>query len=141
MKRIIFYVLLSIPVAGFSQTKMTPETLWKLGRVTGLGISKDGKSALYSVKTYNTAENTSITETFVVPVTGGSSVQTFNKDSVMRDKNISPNGKYIIYDKEVKVKKVKGTDLYPELTKSNAYIYDDLNYRHWDKWSEGTFNH
>lgn len=141
MKRIIFYVLLSLPVAGFTQNKMTPETLWKLGRVTGLGIAKDGKSAVYSVKTYNAAENTSITETFVVPVSGGSSIQTLNKDSVMRDKNISPNGKYIIYNKEVKVKKVKGTDLYPELTKSNAYIYDDLNYRHWDKWSEGTFNH
>lgn len=142
MKNSIICFFLSLTSACFSQTtKLTPELLWKLGRVTGLGISKDGKSAIYSVSTPNVPENKSTTETFVVPITGGSSIQTFNKDSVMKDKNISPNGKYIIYDKEVKVKNVKSTDLYPELTKSNAYIYDDLAYRHWDKWSDGTFNH
>ena len=34
-----------------------------------------------------------------------------------------------------------GSDLYPELTKSNVYIFDNLNYRHWDKWNTGSFNH
>ena len=63
--------------------------MWKLGRVTGNGISKDGKSAVYSVKTYNVTENNSSTETFVVPVIGGAAMQTFNKDSVTKDKNIS----------------------------------------------------
>ena len=115
--------------------------MWKLGRVTGNGITKDGKNAVYSVKTYNVTENNSSTETFVVPVIGGASIQTFNKDSVMRDKNISPNGKYVIYDKEVKLLNVTGKDMYPELTKSNAYIFDNLNFRHWDKWSDGSFNH
>ncbi len=142
MKLIIICFLLFISVSGFSQTtKLTPELMWKLGRVTGNGISKDGKSAVYSVKTYNVAENNSATETFVVPVIGGAAVQTFNKDSVSRDKNVSPNGKYIIYDKEVKLLNQTGSDLYPELTKSNAYVYDNLNFRHWDKWSNGSFNH
>ena len=27
----------------FAQNRMTPELLWKLGRVSGLGISRDGK--------------------------------------------------------------------------------------------------
>lgn len=141
MKKIIVFAVLFVSLAVTGQNKMTPELLWKLGRVTGLGISKDGKSALYSVKTYNTIENTSITEIFVVPITGGSAIQTFNQDSVMRNKNISPNGKYIIYDKEVKLLNVTGKDLYPDLPKSNAYIYDNLAYRHWDKWSDGSFNH
>jgi dipeptidyl aminopeptidase/acylaminoacyl peptidase len=141
MKRISI-CLLFIPCLCFSQTtKLTPELMWKLGRVTGNGISKDGKSAVYSVKTFSVAENNSATETFVVPVIGGSAVQTFNKDSVTRDKNISPNGKYILYDKEVKLLNQTGSDLYPELTKSNAYVYDNLNFRHWDKWSNGSFNH
>src|SRR5215212_3182763 len=126
MKCIICCLFLVSVVTSHAQTKMSPELLWKLGRVTGLGVSKDGKSAVYSVKTYNAAENNSITETFVVPVSGGSAIQTFNKDSVMGDKNISPSGKYIIYDKEVKLQKVSGKDLYPEFTKSNAYIYDNL---------------
>lgn len=34
-----------------------------------------------------------------------------------------------------------GKDFYPELDKSNAQIYNGLDYRHWDKWNEGKFNH
>ena len=141
MKNIILFVLAILSLSALSQNKMTPEFLWKLGRVAGVGISKDGKSAVYTVSTPNVVENKSIKETFVVPVIGGSAVQTFNKDSVSRDKNISPNGKYIFYDKEVKLLNVTGNDLYPELPKSNAYVYDNLNFRHWDKWSDGSFNH
>src|ERR1700712_586637 len=104
MKNITGLFFLVLSLSAFSQNnKMTPEFLWKLGRVTGVGISKDGKSAVYTVSTPNVAENKSVKETFVVPVIGGSAIQTFNKDSVTRDKNISPNGKYIIYDKEVKL--------------------------------------
>lgn len=140
-KVILFSYLIGLTFSGFCQNKMTPELLWKLGRVSGLGISKDGKGVVYSVSTPSVAENKSTHETFVVSVNGGSSVQTFNQDSVMRDKNISPNGKYILYNKPVKLKNVTGTDLYPELTKSNAYIFTDLNYRHWDKWNDGSFDH
>ncbi len=135
------FVLAFLPFSAISQNKMTPERLWKLGRVSGVGISKDGKSAVYSVSTPNAMENKSTRESFVIPVTGGAAIQTFNVDSVVKDKNISPNGKYIIYNKEVKLLNVTGKDLYPELTKSNAYIFDNLNYRHWDKWNDGTFDH
>ena len=154
-------VLIFFSVLGYSQTavipkpfkeikeqrgngvvvEMTPELLWQLGRVSGLGISKDGKNVIYSVSTPNVAENKSKRESFIVPVNGGSSVQTFIADSLLKDKNVSPNGKYIIYDKAVKLQNVSGKDIYPELTKSNAYVFTDLNYRHWDKWSDGTFNH
>jgi dipeptidyl aminopeptidase/acylaminoacyl peptidase len=39
------------------------------------------------------------------------------------------------------VKKISGADYYPELAKSNAYIFDNLNDRHWDKWEDGSFDH
>ena len=58
-----------------------------------------------------------------------------------KKKNISPDGKYIIYNKEVKLVDITGTDLFPELTKSNAFIFDNLNYRQWDKWHDGKFDH
>jgi dipeptidyl aminopeptidase/acylaminoacyl peptidase len=141
MKNMVVFVLAFLTLTATSQNKMTPEMLWKLGRVSGVGISKDGKSAVYAVSTPNATENKSTRETFVIPVAGGSAVQTFNVDSVVRDKNISPNGKYIIYNKEVKLLNVTGKDLYPELTKSNAYVFDNLNYRHWDKWNDGTYDH
>ena len=148
MKKISLVIFLFTIQFSFCQnnlttdrTKMTPEFLWKLGRVTGLGISKDGKSVVYSVSTPNAQENKSGHENFVVPANGGSSVQTLHKDSVLKNSKISPDGKHIIYSKEVKLLNVTGVDKYPELTKSNAYIFDDLNYRHWDTWEDGKFGH
>jgi dipeptidyl aminopeptidase/acylaminoacyl peptidase len=134
-------LILLVPLLIFSQGKMTPELLWKLGRVTGKGITNDGKGVVFSVSTPNATDNKNINETFVVAATGGASVQTFNQDSVMKNKNISPDGKYIIFDKEVKLLNTTGSDFYPGLTKSNAYIYDNLNYRHWDTWEDGKFSH
>ncbi|XZF13960.1 S9 family peptidase [Chitinophagaceae bacterium MMS25-I14] len=54
---------------------------------------------------------------------------------------VSPDGRYVAFSKEVLVKPVKGTDLYPDLTKTTAQVYTDLNYRHWDTWEDGKFSH
>lgn len=54
---------------------------------------------------------------------------------------IAPDGKYIAYTKEVLIKKMMGTDIYPDLPKNTAQIYTDLNYRHWDTWEDGKFSH
>lgn len=120
---------------------MTPELLWKLGRVTGDGISKDGKYIVYSVSTPNAEENKSVAKTYRIPIEGGAATEITNKDSLLGNKNISPDGKYILTNKEVKLKNNRGSDFYPELSKSNAYIYDNLNNRHWDKWEDGAFDH
>ena len=33
------------------------------------------------------------------------------------------------------------SELYPDLTKANAMIIDDLMYRHWDNWSDASYEH
>jgi dipeptidyl aminopeptidase/acylaminoacyl peptidase len=145
-KGILTSLLLLLSVFCFSQNRsdnnrMTPELLWKLGRVSGLGISKDGKYIVYSVSIPDLETNKSKRSSFIVPVTGGEKIEISNPDSLLNNKNISPDGNYLISHKEVKVKKIMGTDYYPELTKSNAYIFDNLNNRHWDTWEEGSFDH
>lgn len=51
----------------------------------------------------------------------------------------SPDGTKVIYAKEVDFKdQVK--DKYPDLPKANAYIADDLMFRHWDHWTK-TYSH
>ena len=120
---------------------MTPELLWKLGRVSGSGISKDGKYIVYSVSTPDWEANKSKRKSYIIPINGGDAKEINNPDSMLNDKNISPDGKYIISNKEVKVKKIMGSDQYPELEKSNVYIFDNLNNRHWDTWEEGKFDH
>ena len=60
---------------SFGQNVMTPELLWQLGRVGGLGISDDGKTVLYSVTHYDAAENTSSRTTYSIPLDGGEAVE------------------------------------------------------------------
>jgi dipeptidyl aminopeptidase/acylaminoacyl peptidase len=141
MKRLLFAIVLLFPIFIIAQNKMTPELLWKLGRVTGLGVSKDGKYIVYSVSTPDWEANKSNRKSYFIPVNGGTPVEVSNPDSMLNNKNLSTDGKYLLSNKEVKIKKVLGSDFYPELTKSNVYIYDNLNDRHWDKWEEGKYDH
>lgn len=141
LKKIFTAFLLLITLFAFSQPKMTPELLWKLGRVSGMGMSKDGKSVIYSVSIPDWEANKSNQYYYMIPAEGGSPKEIRNPDSLLYDKNISPDGKYMISSKEVKVKKVTGSDFYPDLPKSNVYIYDNLMYRHWDTWEDGKFSH
>lgn len=130
-------------ITATAQQVLSPETLWKLGRVSALGISKDGKSIVYKVSTPVFEENKSNSKFYSIPVTGGNAVEvqeTDTKDLVV-DKNVSPDGNYILFNQEVKTENVLGKDFYPELDKSEAQIYDGLDYRHWDTWNNGTHNH
>jgi dipeptidyl aminopeptidase/acylaminoacyl peptidase len=47
----------------------------------------------------------------------------------------------ILFVIRTKVEKYTGTELHEDLDKSQAYIYDDLMYRHWDSWKDGNYNH
>jgi dipeptidyl aminopeptidase/acylaminoacyl peptidase len=141
MKRILLAGSLLFASAVIAQNRMTPELLWKLGRVTGLGVSKDKQYVIYSVSTPNVEENKSRRQIFALPVNGGTPITISNADSALGYKKISPDGQYIISSEEVKVENVFGKDFYPELSKSNVKIYTSLNFRHWDEWEDGQFGH
>ena len=124
-----------------AQNFMSPETLWKLGRITPLGISRDGKDVVYKVATPSVEENKSNSKYYTIPVKGGNAIEVTEYKALLKDKNISPDGKYLVYNEEVKIDKIHGKDFYPELEKSDAQIYNGLDYRHWDTWNEGKYNH
>ena len=141
MKKVLLIPLLMMSLNAMAQNVMTPELLWKLGRVAPLGISKDGKNVVYKVTTPSVQENKSDTKFYTLPVNGGNPTEVKDTAALLKDKNTSPDGKYIVYNEEVKIEKVHGKDFYPELEKSDVQIYDGLNYRHWDTWNEGKYNH
>ena len=141
MKKVLLIPLLMMSLTAMAQNVMTPELLWKLGRVTPLGISKDGKNVVYKVTTPSVQENKSDTKFYTLTVNGGNPTEVKDTKDLLKDKNSSPDGKYIVYNEEVKVENVHGKDFYPELEKSDVQIYDGLNYRHWDSWNEGKYNH
>ncbi len=142
MKKILLPLAVAIVSSGAAQNKMTPELLWKLGRVAGLGISKDKQYVIYAVNQPDVQGNTSSSKYYKIPVIGGKAVELDDAvDSILANSKISPDGKYIITTDEVPVKKVHSSDLYPDLPKANAYVYESLNYRHWDTWEDGKFGH
>ena len=141
MKPIIFFSALLLSFSVIAQNKMTPELLWKLGRVSGLGVSKDGKYVVYAVSTPNAAENKSSRKIYAIPVAGGNPMSVSNADSMLINEKISPDGKYVISNAQIKIKKLTGKENYADLPKSNVYIFDNLNYRHWDTYEDGNFDH
>ncbi len=120
---------------------MTPELLWKLGRITPLGISDDGKNVVYKVMSPSVEENKSDTKTYILALKHGEPIEIKDTKNILKDKNISPDGKYLLYHEEMKLKNVLGKDFYPKLEKSSVQIYNGLDYRHWDTWHEGKYNH
>lgn len=142
MKKVIpLSICLFVSYFAFSQERMTPELLWKLGRVSAVGISKDGSSVIYKVSRTNLAENTSQSETFSIPLNGGSPLVVTDASTLVADHDLSPDGKYTVKPKDVKVEKVYGKDFFPDMDKSDVQIYTSLMYRHWDHWEDGNFSH
>jgi dipeptidyl aminopeptidase/acylaminoacyl peptidase len=141
MKKILLLTLSIMGLTASAQQVMTPELLWKLGRVSPLGITKDGKSIVYKVSVPNIEENKSDSKFYTIPVNGGNATEVTEYKELLKDKYLSPDGKWQLTSKEIKIEKVYGKDFYPELEKSNVQVYEGLDYRHWDKWNDGTHNH
>ena len=144
MKKIpALFLALVLCTLAFAQDVMTPETLWELGRVSPIGITKDKQNILYKVTKADISNDSFTSKTYSIPVAGGVPIEITAEEAEkqVRNNNVSPNGTRILTHSEVAITPMKGTDIYSDLQKSNAYVYDDLNYRHWDKWEDGKYSH
>jgi len=141
MKKIGFILLLLISNHFLLAQVMTPELLWKLNRVSPIGLSNDGKEVIYASTAYDMETNSKLTSYYKVSIDNGTISAINEYKTIFKDSKISPDGQYKIYDEEVKIKSVSGSDIYTELDKSNVQIYDNLNYRHWDTWEDGKYSH
>lgn len=141
MKNLYLFLLFSCLCLSGNAQVMTPEKLWELERISPVGLTTDGQKVIFTTHSYNLEENKSSSKIYIIPVKGGEAMQVSSYDTLYTDSKISPSGQYKIIPKEVQVHPVTGEDFYPELEKSEVYIYDDLNYRHWDKWEDGKYSH
>jgi dipeptidyl aminopeptidase/acylaminoacyl peptidase len=94
-------------------------------RPDGMYIGFVRKGKLFEIKPDGTGERT-----IVIP-----------NDRIVNEFSYSPDGKKLLLAIDTPVTKVLGKDLYDDLPKANAYIADDLMYRHWDTWKDGSFTH
>ena len=175
MKKLLLPLLLIASMAT-AQDRMTPELLWSLKRVSGIGVSENGNTAWYASRTYDMQTEKSTTRIYALDTRTGTRKElqeihsVFQRDQEawyatgdnviyrstdqgrnwkswftnagdMHNIRVSPDGKWIAFTREVLVKPMMGTDLYPDLPKNTAQVYTDLNYRHWDSWEDGKFSH
>lgn len=74
-------------------------------------------------------------------VNGGDAVQLTDVAEGLENVVFSPDGKHILFSKAVLLKKFHSPNKFEDLPKSNMFIYDNLEYRHWDTFNDGNFNH
>jgi len=143
MKKLIFSLCIVGCIAfSFAQKNgITPKALIELNRVGGIGLSNDGQYVIYSVSKVDVDSNKKTTKIYKIAVEGGDPVEIDDPTMYIKDDKVSSNGSQKLIHDEVKIENVLGTDFYPNLEESNVMIYDDLNYRHWDKWEDGKYNH
>ncbi|GBL34851.1 dipeptidyl-peptidase 5 [Filimonas sp.] len=151
MRRIVSFAFVCLVSSTFTQAQslLTPETLLSLGRVGAKGLSKDGSLFYFSVATPSIEENKNKSKFYSMPAFGGKAteISAFPVDEMITVEKegdnikVSPDGKHVLFTREVKLQQIQGYDRYPALTKSNAQIYDNLNQRHWDTWEDGSYSH
>lgn len=142
MKKLFAFGLFVISASfGISQNGISPQQLIELNRVSGLGLTTDKSKVVYAVSKVDVESNSRSTHFFTVDLISGTKSEVKDVDALIPDHNVSPNGNFKIVVEDVKLKKVFGTDFYPEMTESNVQIYDQLNYRHWDTWEDGAYSH
>ena len=61
----------SLSKQEITETRITPETLWKFGRVSDAQLSPDGKTVIYNVTYYDIKKNKGFTDIFSVSTDGG----------------------------------------------------------------------
>ncbi|WP_076421753.1 S9 family peptidase [Pontibacter lucknowensis] len=119
--------LYAIPVSG--------------GQPTQLTSSKGGESVVHIDKATGNIVYLHKGQLWQLAGGKGEPKQLTSVEGGLSNVRFSPDGKNLLFSREVEVRKMHSSDIYPELKKSNAYVYDDLNYRHWDTWEDGKFQH
>ena len=146
--KVVILILSFVSTALWSQELLTPEKMWSLGRVGFQALSNDGSTIYISVGRANMQENKTKTSFYAIQVNNGLSEMVSAVPSTkpkpsddLENASISNDQKYILYTKEVHIEDVIGSDKYPDLTKANVLVYDQLNQRHWDTWEDGNYSH
>jgi dipeptidyl aminopeptidase/acylaminoacyl peptidase len=165
MKKTLLFILLFVSAAN-AQRPMTARDLWSLGRVGNPVLSPDGSQVAYTVTRYDLDTFKSKTEIWSVPTAGGAPrllaspgsqpswspagqlAYTRGGQLYIGDKQVtnvangvggplvwSRDGRKILFSSSV----AEGPN--PTREKSQARVYDELMYRHWDEWEDENRNH
>ena len=132
---------LLLSTSAMAQKVMSPELLWQVKKVSPVGVTKDKKNVIYKVTSTDVKTQKDTSKTFIISLAGGKISEIENYSALLEDQSIAPKTNLKAETEKVQLQKVFGTDYYPEMDQSNVQIYNELNYRHWDTWNDGKFDH
>lgn len=118
--------LYQIPVSGGEALQLTTEK----GGESVVDITDSG-DVIYLFKG----------DLWCVPLAGGEPSQLTQTEGTLANVRLSPAKTHILYSKAVLVQDIHSKDRYEDLPQSDAYVYDDLDYRHWDSFNDGRYTH
>lgn len=95
IKSLFLQGLMLAGMATATAQNLTPETLWKLGRVSDPRVSPDGKTVVYNVRTYDLVTNKGQSDLYLLPVNGGTPVALANTPADEGSARWRPDGKKI----------------------------------------------
>lgn len=130
-----------ISTTAMGQKVMTPELLWQVKKVAPVGVTKDQKNLIYKVTSTNVKTQEDTSKTYMISLAGGKASEIEDYKTLLTDESLNKSQQYKAETDKVKLQKVFGSDYYPEMDKSNVQIYNELNYRHWDTWNDGNYDH
>lgn len=120
----------TMPVSGGRERNITNSSsnefnaIWRPdGRRIGFLSSKSGNVQMWEME-----------------VDGSNARQVSNISGGITGFEYSPDMNHIFFTQRVKVEETPH-DKHPDLLQSNVYIYDDLMYRHWDRWHDYSYSH
>ncbi len=95
MAKILAFSMLLLSSLLTAQSKLTPELLWKIGRVNLEDVSPDGRQAVYSVTRFDMASNKSSKVLYLVQVASGETLRLTPEDLRSGDAQFTPDGKRV----------------------------------------------
>ena len=101
----------------------------------------DPKWSADGQKIYFLSDRSGSMQVWEMSPAGGNARQLSALDKDVEGFGISPRGDKAWYVQRVQVCDRKSSDVYKDMYKSTARIYDDLMVRHWNYWDEGSYLH
>lgn len=118
-----------VPVAGGEPTRLTQHTgrnaepVWHPSGVLFYATNEGGTTALW---------------TMAADGTGARPVAGMPADAA--NVRLAPTGDYVAFTRPVQIDPTPA-ERYPDLPLAEVRVYDDLMFRHWMDWADGTYSH